>query len=264
MPGAGSTASSPARRSSAPSILSAASRSELGPSVASRAAPASLRSTRSLRPRGEVAPGRARGSARRELRLELGDERLELPARGELPFVPRRSGVAVGHRELLGELVLERANVALELPVPVRRAAHDPGAATDALPARRRHFAAVAPVDRCRREQHHHVVAVEVAVGQREQREQRRAEHALAERADRSTVVRDARGVELLVHEAGVGLRGAEEHRHAVEWHAVAQRVDHEPDDGAHLVVGIGGRHHAGAVRRCVRRAPTRRPRHRR
>ena len=100
------------------------------------------------------------------------------------------------------------------------------------------------------RQQRHHVLTVEVAVGEREQAQHRPPEHALGEGADGGAVVRDARGGELLVHQAGVGLGRAVEHRHPFERHAVDERRHHQPDRGAHLVVGVGGRDDLGAVRR--------------
>ena len=142
--------------------------------------------------------------------------------------------------------------------MPLRRAAHDARAPADALPACRRHRVPAEP-DRRTREQRHHVVTVEVAVGEREQAEQPTPEHALGERADGGAVVRDAGGVELLVHEPRVRLGGAVEDRHPLERHAVDERRHHEPDRGAHFVVGIGRRDDLGAVRRLDRIARRRR-----
>ena len=102
--------------------------------------------------------------------------------------------------------------------------------------------------DRRTREQRHHVVAVEVAVGECEEAEQRTPEHALGERADRGAVVRDAGRLELLVHETRVRLGGAVEDRHPLERHAVDERRHHEPDRSAYFVVGIGRRDDLGAV----------------
>ena len=97
-------------------------------------------------------------------------------------------------------------------------------------------------------------MTLEVAVGQREQAEQPAAEHAVGQRAHRRAVVRDARGVELLVHEPRVRLGRAVEHRHALERHAVAQGVDDEPHDRTHFVVGVGRRHDARRRRQVERR----------
>ena len=91
---------------------------------------------------------------------------------------------------------------------------------------------------------------MEVAVGEGEQAQHRPPEHALGEGADGRPVVRDARGGELLVHQAGVGLGRAVEHRHPLEWHAVDERRHHQPDRGTHLVIGVGRRDDLGAVRR--------------
>ena len=57
---------------------------------------------------------------------------------------------------------------------------------------------------------------------------------------------------------AGVRLGGAVEDRHALERHAVDERRHHEPDHGAHFVVGIGRRHDLGAVRRLDASPPHR------
>ena len=128
--------------------------------------------------------------------------------------------------------------VPLEPLLPVLGAAHDLRGPADPLPARAGHEPAVA-VDRGGGEQPHHVVALEVAVGEREQAEEPAAERAVGERADGGAVVGDAGRVQLLVHEARVRLGRAVEHRHAFEGHAVAHRVDDQAHDGSHLVVGI-------------------------
>ena len=166
----------------------------------------------------------------------------------QLVLEPPGPRLTVGDRELLGELALEPAGVTFELLVPARAAAHDADLAADPLPSGRRHETPVG-AHRRRREQRHDVVTVEVAVGEREQREQRATEHALGQGADRGAVVRDARGSELLVDEPRVRLVGAEQDRHAIERHAVAQRVDDHADDGADFVVGVRHRHDARALR---------------
>ncbi len=137
--------------------------------------------------------------------------------------------------------------MALETLVPLRRTADDAGTPADALPACRRHRVAPEP-DRRARQERHHVVTVEVAVGEREQAEQGTPEHALGERADCRAVVWDAGGLELFVHETRVGLGGAVEDRHPFERYTVHQCGHHEPYGRAYFVVGIRRRDHLGAV----------------
>ena len=200
------------------------------------------------RPERQIAPADAGLGTGCERVAELGDERVERACRVELVDVPVGTRFAVGHRELLGQLRLQRVGMTLESLVPLRCSAHDARAPADALPARRWHRPPAKP-DRCARQERHHVVSMEVAIGEREEAEQRTPEHALGERADRGAVVRDPGRLELFVHEPCVRLRGAVEDRHPLERHAVDERRHHEPDRGAHFVVGVGRRDHLGAVR---------------
>ncbi len=91
---------------------------------------------------------------------------------------------------------------------------------------------------------------MEVAIGERQQREQRRAEHALGEGVHGRAVVCDPGRCELFVEQARVRLSRAEQQRRAFERDAVAQRVDEHAHCGAHFVVGIGSRHDFGGVGR--------------
>ncbi len=203
-------------------------------------------------PTGELAPTAARLDG--QLAHEVGDEFLERTRGYELTLVVLGARLAIGNRPLLRDRPLEGPGMALEALVPLPRAADDARGAAGALPPCRGD--ALARVEHRRRgQQTHHVVAVEVAVGQREQSEERAAEHALGERADRGAVVGDPRSVELFVHEPCVGLGRSVENGHALQRHAVAQRAEHRAHDGAHLVVGIRHRHDAGAVHRHGRRA---------
>ena len=153
-----------------------------------------------LGPGGELAPARRRGRPRGR-RPRVATKSCSVAGRGELGLEVLGVGVALGDRALGRELVLLGAGVALEPLVPLVGAADDLGDAADPLPARCGRGPAVAEHGR-RGEQAHDVVALEVAVGEREQAEQPAAEHAVGERADRRAVVGDAGGVELLVHQA--------------------------------------------------------------
>ena len=202
-----------------------------------------------LRPVGQLAPGSTGRGTGVERVGEAGDEREQVAGLGELPLEPLGARVVVGAGAFPRHVVLARRHLAPERMLPLAVPAHDAGAATDLLPARRVRGTPVGLMDRCRREERHDVVTVEVAVGQRQQREQGAAQHALRQRAHCVAVVHDAGGVEVLVHEPCVRVGGAVEHGHVLERDTVAQRVDHGAHDGAHLVVGIRRGGDVGAVR---------------
>ena len=117
-------------------------------------------------PAGEVAP--AGVGVDGEVADHARDELLERAGRRQLGLEVLRAWLALGDRELGRELELLRAGVAVEALLPLVGAADDLGVAADPLPARRGRGPA-AVEDRRRREQTHDVVALVVAVGQREQ-----------------------------------------------------------------------------------------------
>ena len=197
-----------------------------------------------VRPRDELTPRCTRGCAACEIALQRAHESLQPPCRVELVLEPRRAGLTVGYCEFLGELPLEALRVTFELLVPPRAAADDPDLTADPLPSCCGRESSVG-VDRCRCEQRHHVVTVEVTIGKREQCEQRTTEHALGQRAHCRTVVWDTGRAELLVDQARVRLVGAEQDGHAIERDAVTHRVDDHADDGTNFVVGVRHRHDA-------------------
>jgi hypothetical protein len=86
-------------------------------------------------------------------------------------------------------------------------------------------------------------------VGEREEGEERTAEHALGEGSHGRPVVGDTGRLELLVHEARVRLGRAVEDRHPFERHSVDERRHDEANGGPYFVVGIRRRHDLGGMR---------------
>ncbi len=216
---------------------------------------------RGVHARGARPTRRARASSRRvdsEIAHDGGHEVLQGTGVGQRPLVALRTRVAIGDRAFCRELGLEDRRVALQPLLPVLGPPHDLGRPADPLPARARHLPAPA-VYRGGGEQPHDVVALEVAVGEREEAEEPAAERAVGERAHGCTVVRDARRLQLFVHEAGVRLRRAVEHRHAFERHTLAHRVDDQSHQCSHLIVGIRCRDDARGDRGRRRRRRCRR-----
>ncbi len=158
-------------------------------------------------------------------------------------------GLAVGRRPFVGGGPFEGAGVTVEAFVPLLRTSDHTRGTADPFPPRRRHRLPVVE-DGCRRQQPHHVVAMELAVGECEQPEERASQHALGQGADRGSVVGKLRGVELFMDEACVGLGRPVQDGHALQGDAVAQGADDETHRGAHLVVGIRRGHDASSLDR--------------
>ena len=196
-----------------------------------------------LGPRRELAP--PGGGVDVEVVHERGDEVVEAARGLELAFEMLGVRVALGDRPLGLQFAFEDRRVPVEPAPPLFRPAHDLRGAADALPTRARGSTTVVEHG-CAGQQTHHVVTLEVAIGQREQTEEPASEDAVGERAHRGAVVGDPGRGQLLVHESCVRIGCAVEHRHAFEEHAVARRLHHEAYDRTHLVVGIGRRHDAG------------------
>ena len=137
----------------------------------------------------------------------------------------------------------------VEPRLPLRHPADHTGLARDALPARRRRTLARARraparprARRTRRRGGSRRRAARAGAAARGRARSR-------QRAHRHAVVRDAGQRQVLVQQPRVRLRSRVQHRHPFERHAVAHRVDHMPDDGAHFVVGIGHGDDRGAGR---------------
>ena len=201
------------------------------------------------RPLGEVAPARARVAPAASAPRSSVTNASELARRRELVLVPLGPRFAVGHRELLGELALERrardarvgrATVRCRAPHPRCRLMRSQRADGTGRSAYQIGAPASSAITSWRWKSRS---------GRASTPSSDAPEHALGQRAHRGAVVRDAGGVELFVDEArrtarprrtgSPCARGARRRRSA--------SINH-PDDGADFVVGIGHRHHRGGV----------------
>ena len=252
-----STASRAPSRSRARSTRSAALRSTSG--QASRRVAGPRRADQpAVGPRGVVAPAlrarrrprRARRSgggrsaaARGPARRWRGPDRRPTPARRR-PWPAGRPAPAAAGRAGRGATSQSRS------------AADDLGLPGDPLPRRGRCPATLVEDGRGG-EPGEHVLAPEPAVGQGEELEQRAPGHAGGERDHGGAVGGDARGLQLLVGQAGVGLGAGVQDGDAVEPRARSHGVDDGADRSADLLVAVG----RGDDRACGRRRPGDRPR---
>ena len=176
------------------------------------------------------------------------------------PSRRRRSSTNDPSRRGIGSLVRPAggAPLALELaepPAPVG-AAGQPGEPGDALPPRRRDRL---PVGAARRDVGEHVEQVRppqpapVDV-QHVQHDPRR--EPLVQGHARPAVPRDARRVEVLGEQPGVGVGGRPHHGDALQRDAVGRGGDDAPEHLAHLLVGVAGVDHLDDPGRRAGRRP--------